>query len=215
MVVRQAAVSECGPPRGRRRASFPRHHHVGDDQGVQARSTRALALSGRPTREAEVQAAEGYHVQSRLGSRVGRRVLQRDWRDESGILRETSPSRLRLHRSASATVARGQGRQGLVNVPSAEVCQPRSSRNQTLRAVGRGPSPGFLQRMPRRLRNDPAARHRPAGVGSSRAAPDRAGRSAVLRSHPRTSRSRAVSRTGLPTPARKVGRMVAGHSGEL
>src|ERR1044072_4740081 len=32
MVVRQAAVSECGPPRGRRRASFPQQHPVGDDQ---------------------------------------------------------------------------------------------------------------------------------------------------------------------------------------
>jgi len=43
-----------------------------------------------------------------------------------GILRKTCPSRLRLRRRASATVARGQGRQGLVNVPSAEVCHLRS-----------------------------------------------------------------------------------------
>src|SRR5439155_13202101 len=49
------------------------------------------------------------------------------------ILRKTSPSRLLLRRRASATVARGQG---LVNVPSTEV-----SRDQTLPAVGRGPSP--------------------------------------------------------------------------
>src|SRR2546422_8372771 len=84
--------------------------------GVQARSTRALALSGRPTREAEVQAAERYHVQSGRARRVGRRVLQREAGATSrGILRKTSPSRLRVRRSASATVARGRGRTGLVH----------------------------------------------------------------------------------------------------
>jgi len=63
-----------------------------------------------------VQAAERYHVQSRLASRVGRRVLQRETGATSrGILRKTSPSRLRLRRSASATVARGRGRPGLVH----------------------------------------------------------------------------------------------------
>ena len=63
-----------------------------------------------------MQAAERYHVQSRLASRVGRRVLQRETGATSrGILRKTSPSRLRLRRSASATVARGRGRPGLVH----------------------------------------------------------------------------------------------------
>jgi hypothetical protein len=38
------------------------------------------------------------------------------------VLWKTSPSRLLLRRRASATVARDQGRQGLINVPSAEKC---------------------------------------------------------------------------------------------
>ena len=68
---------------------------------------RAANPSGRAGR---------YHVQSRLASRVGRRVLQRDRRDEWGdSARKTSPSRFRLRRRASATVARGRGRQGLVH----------------------------------------------------------------------------------------------------
>ena len=50
--------------------------------------------------------------------------------------------------------------------------------------------------------DDPAARHRPAGVGSPRAAPDRAGRSALLHSHPRTPRSRAASLSRRPAGSR-------------
>src|SRR2546426_4395265 len=57
----------------------------------------------------------------------------------------------------------------------------------------------------RRLHNDPGARHRPAGVGSPRAAADRAGRSAVRHSHPRTPRSRAASLSRRPAALRLDG----------
>ena len=124
-------------------------HHEGDRErlfstaGALSVTTRrssqihpSLRAQRAPTRKAEVQAEEQYHGQSRLACRVGRRAFgetdmaSRVDSAENFSLTSSAPRR------ASATVARGQGRHGPVNVRSTEV-----SRDQTLPAVGRGPSP--------------------------------------------------------------------------
>ena len=66
-----------------------------------------------------LRAAEGYYVQSRLACRVGRRVLQRDWRGESGIL-ETSVFGSAVSQRDSSS---GAGTSGTRRI--AEVCRPR------------------------------------------------------------------------------------------
>src|SRR5262245_724780 len=82
-------------------------------------------------REAEVHAAEAYHVHGGLACRVGRRVLQRGRRGESGNSAGNITLTPLAPRRASATVARGR-RRGT---------RPRSSHDQTLGEVGRAPSP--------------------------------------------------------------------------
>jgi len=138
MVARQAAVGARSPPRGRRRASFSTAGAMSVTTRRSSQIHPSLSAQRAPTRKAEVQAAEAYHGQSRLACRVGHRAFGETGMASRGSAENftfTSSAPL-LRRRASATVARGQGRQGLVNVPSTEV-----SRDHTLRAVGRGPSP--------------------------------------------------------------------------
>src|SRR5580700_9331327 len=66
------------------------------------------------------------------------------------------------------------------------------------------------------FKNDPSPRHRPAGVGSPRAAADHCGRSAVLHASPRTPPSRAASLSRRPAAfAPRDGRIFAVHFREL
>src|SRR6266542_4406028 len=126
---------------------------------------------------------------------------------------EENPQIIPLH---APSLANARKRKGVLRIRNAAFHIWRLVRPRRRWFTGGSWEGARWARTGRRLRHDPGARHRPAGVGSPRAPAGRAGRSAVLHSPPRTPRSRAASVSRRPAAlARGDGRMVAVHSCEL